>query len=185
MADHARQPLAVLETDRLVLEPQVVAHADEMFRVLSDPAIYEFENAPPASLEALRERFRTLESRRSPNGRQHWLNWVVRRRDGGAAIGYVQATVLEDGDALIAYEFGSAWWGHGFATEALATAMDHLQRVYAARRIGAVFKRANGRSRRLLERVGLRAAATGAFPSGLATDDECAMVVELDGSAGR
>ena len=39
-------------------QPQyyLAAHADEMFVVLSDPAIYEFENAPPASADALRER---------------------------------------------------------------------------------------------------------------------------------
>jgi hypothetical protein len=29
------------------LEPQVVAHAEEMFLVLSDPAIYEYEGQPP------------------------------------------------------------------------------------------------------------------------------------------
>ena len=43
-------PIRPLETPRLVLEPQVAAHADEMFIVLSDPAIYEFENAPPGSV---------------------------------------------------------------------------------------------------------------------------------------
>ena len=45
-----------IRTSRLMLEPQVVAHADEMFVVLSDPAIYEHENEPPASLEWLLER---------------------------------------------------------------------------------------------------------------------------------
>jgi hypothetical protein len=39
----------ILRAGALVLEPQVAAHAAEMFRVLGDPAIYEFENAPPES----------------------------------------------------------------------------------------------------------------------------------------
>ncbi|WP_255420698.1 hypothetical protein [Paucibacter sp. KBW04] len=34
----------------LQLEPQTAAHAQEMFSVLSDPRIYEFENSPPSSL---------------------------------------------------------------------------------------------------------------------------------------
>ena len=37
-------------TDRCTLEPQVEAHAAEMFSVLSDPAIYAFENELPPSL---------------------------------------------------------------------------------------------------------------------------------------
>src|SRR5256885_15929378 len=60
--------MRVIETGRLTLEPQTAAHAEEMFAVLSDPAIYEYENEPPPSLEWLRSRFTKLESRRSPSG---------------------------------------------------------------------------------------------------------------------
>ena len=44
----------------LVLEPQVAAHAAEMFAVLSDPALYELENAPPESQAFLERRFALL-----------------------------------------------------------------------------------------------------------------------------
>jgi RimJ/RimL family protein N-acetyltransferase len=164
-----------LETPRLVLEPQVAAHAEEMFVVLSDPAIYEFENAPPVSVEALRERYRALEGRRSPDGRQLWLNWTVRLKDGDLAIGYVQATVLPDAAALVAYEFNSAWWGQGLAHEAGAAAMREIGQHLGVARFGAVFKTANERSRRLLARLGMRPAASGQFPSALAEADESAM----------
>lgn len=60
------------------LEPQVAAHADQMFVVLCDPAIYEYENKPPTSLEWLRARVAKLESRCSADGREQWLNWVIR-----------------------------------------------------------------------------------------------------------
>ena len=43
-----------------VLEPQLAAHAHEMFTVLSDPAIYEFENTPPIDEEWLRKRYERL-----------------------------------------------------------------------------------------------------------------------------
>jgi RimJ/RimL family protein N-acetyltransferase len=151
-----------------------------MFTVLCDPAIYEFENEPPASLEALRERFRRLESRRSPDGREQWLNWVVRQRGDGAAVGYVQATVLADGSALIAYEFGSAWWGRGLAREAVAALIERLRSAHGAGAVGAVFKRNNVRSRRLLERLGLQAPRGGEFPRDMAGDDEDAMRLPAD-----
>lgn len=168
-----------LETARLVLEPQVAAHADEMFLVLSDPAIYEFENAPPASAAALRERYRALEARRSPDGRQLWLNWTVRVKDRGVAIGYVQATVLPGAMALVAYEFNSAWWGRGLASEAVAAVVRELRQRPGVTRFGAVFKTANERSRRLLARLGMGPAAGGEFPSALAEADESAMALVL------
>jgi hypothetical protein len=87
-----RSRMRTLETAALTLEPQRAQHAAEMFAVLSDPAIYEYENQPPASLEALRRRYAALESRRSPDGREQWLNWVI-RLPAGEPIGYVQATV--------------------------------------------------------------------------------------------
>ncbi|MGB2816450.1 MAG: GNAT family N-acetyltransferase [Burkholderiaceae bacterium] len=172
-------PMRVLETTRLVLEPQGAAHAEVMYGVLSDPAIYEFENEPPVSLESLRERYRKLESRRSPDGSQLWLNWVVRLRSDGTAIGYVQATVLPEARALVAYEFGSAWWGQGLAYEATVAAIGELRDRHGVTAAGAVFKRANHRSRALLVRLGMRAAGEGEFPHGLAEADESAMVLLL------
>jgi RimJ/RimL family protein N-acetyltransferase len=180
MPTNTTEPLIrPLATTRLVLEPQLAAHADEMFVVLSDPAIYAFENAPPASAEALRERYRALESRRSSDGTQLWLNWIVRLTDGGAAIGYVQATVRPDSTALVAYEFNSAWWGQGLAHEAVAATLRELNRRFGVMRCGAVFKTANERSRRLLARLGMHPAASGEFPSALVEAGESAMAMAL------
>src|SRR4051812_48496517 len=102
----------------LTLEPQFASHARAMFEVLSDEAIYLFENEPPASLAALSARFKRLESRRSPDGSQQWLNWVIRLHSGDVA-GYVQATVHADGRAALAYVLGSGFWGKGIATKAV------------------------------------------------------------------
>ena len=144
--------MRVIEASRCRLEPQVVAHAEPMFAVLSDPAIYEYENEAPRSLEWLRERFAKLESRRSPNGNEEWLNWVV-RLSTSELIGYVQATVRPDGNAAIAYELASAFWGRGLGREAVQAMIDELVDHYRVRILTAVLKRANVRSRRLLEQL--------------------------------
>lgn len=153
-----------------------------MFDVLSDPALYEFENAPPPSLEWLRARFEKLESRRAADGAEQWLNWVVRRRDA-RAIGYVQATVFPDRTALIAYEFARAFWGQGFAHEAVEAMLCELAASFGVTAAGAVFKRANQRSRRLLARLGMQPARATRFPDGLADADEDAMAMTLDAGA--
>ena len=128
--------MRALRTARLRLEPQRAAHADEMFQVLSDPAIYTYENAPPTSLQALRERYGRLESRRSGDGSQLWLNWVLRVPAQGL-IGYVQASVLPGGRASIGYELASAHWGRGYAQEAVGAMLDELARRYGVRGVSA------------------------------------------------
>jgi N-acetyl-alpha-D-muramate 1-phosphate uridylyltransferase len=152
-------PMRVLETPRLRLEPQTAAHAEAMFAVLCDPALYAYENAAPVSVQALRARFTKLETRRSGDGSEQWLNWVL-RPPGGAPIGYVQATVQADGSALVAYVLASAAWGRGLASEAVEAMLGELAAQYGVRSLWAVFKRPNLRSRRLLERLQFHAAST-------------------------
>ena len=103
----------------------------------------------------------------------------MRLKDGGVAIGYVQATVLPDAAALVAYEFNSAWWGRGLAHEAVAAAMREMNQHLGVTRFGAVFKTENERSRRLLARLGMCPAASGEFPSALVEAGESAMAIVL------
>ena len=142
-----------VEGQGLRLEPQVAAHAEEMFRVLGDPVIYAFENAPPPSVEWLRWRFERLQTRCSPDGQEQWLNWVI-RLPGGALIGYVQATVLADGQATIGYELASAHWGRGLGRRAVQAMIGELAAQHGVRQLAAVLKRANERSLRLLLHLG-------------------------------
>ena len=83
--------------------------------------------------------------------------------------------MLPDATALIAYEFNSAWWGRGLAHEAVAAVLRELAGRLGVERVGAVFKSANERSRRLLARLGMRTAGPRRFPSDLAEADESAM----------
>jgi [ribosomal protein S5]-alanine N-acetyltransferase len=156
--DVASITMAKIESDRLVLEPQVAAHAEAMFDVLRDPAIYQYENEPPSSVEWLRDRFTRLEARHSSSGQEHWLNWVI-RLPAGELIGYVQATVYADGRAAIAYVLHSEYWGRGLASEAVRAMVGELKARYDVRRLSAVLKRDNRRSLSLLERLGFQRAS--------------------------
>ena len=151
--------MRIIKTASLTLEPQTITHADEMFIVLNDPAIYAFENAPPQSLEWLRTRFAKLESRQSPDGQEQWLNWVA-RLPTTQLIGYVQATVRPNGCAAIAYVFSSTYWGRGLAREAVDAMMAELGAQYQVRTFTAELKRENLRSVRLLERLGFLLASS-------------------------
>jgi RimJ/RimL family protein N-acetyltransferase len=142
-----------LPGSRCTLEPQVEAHAPEMFVVLSDPAIYEFEGVPPPSIERLAAGFKRRESRVSPDGTEQWLNWVVRLPTADLA-GYVQATIYPSGSAYIGYEFSSKYWRRGIGTAALTLMLEELSAHYAVHTFVAVLKSANYRSIGLLHKLG-------------------------------
>jgi len=159
----------------LLLEPQLAAHAREMFAVLSDPAIYEFENVPPQSEESLTARYAKLESRRSPDGTQAWLNWVIRLPSGELA-GYVQATVLPGGASFIAYELASRHWRQGIATIAVSAVCAALHADYSVNLCVAVLKARNYRSLGLLRKLGFQPASAKQFNEFGGDSDEAVMV---------
>ena len=149
-------PLVPLRAGGLILEPQVAGHAAEMFTVLSDPAIYEFENSPPESEAWLRRRFTKLESRRSADGSERWLNWVIRLPSGELA-GYVQATVTRGGVAYVAYELASRHWRRGIGGASVKAVLNELTTSYSVHTFVAVLKAANFRSEALLRSLGFTA----------------------------
>ncbi len=168
-------PLRALAAPGMRLEPVTAAHAPEMFVVLRDPAIYEFENEPPASMEGLADRYARLESRRSGDRTQAWLNWVI-RLSTGQACGYVQATVLESGAALVAYELASRYWRRGIATAAVTAMLDELRDRYGMTMAFAVLKARNHRSAGLLRKLGFASADAGEAARLGAEADEAVMV---------
>lgn len=102
-----------------------------MFDVLSDPAIDEFENAPPASGQAQHARCVRQERRGPESGDQLWLNRVIRLNaapGAGLLAGCVQAMLAE------------------------------LAQTQGVRRFVAVLKRRNFRSAGLLHKLGFEPA---------------------------
>ena len=64
----------------------------------------------------------------------------------------MQATVLEDHRAWVAYEVGHALWGQGLAAEATRAMIEHLTSCYAVTQCLATVDQRNARSWRLLQR---------------------------------
>lgn len=135
------------------LEPQRASHAPGMFSVLSDPAIYEFEDEPPVDLDGLTKRFERLESRVSPDGSEQWLNWVI-CVESEVLVGYMQATVNSDRTAYVAYEINSQYWRRGFGSSAVGAVMRELRDHYGVATIFALLKARNYRSLALLQKLG-------------------------------
>lgn len=148
-----------------------MAHAEELFPVLAEPALYEFiDEEPPESIDALRHKLARSESRKSPDGSEHWLNWVVRDRTGRVA-GYVQATVAANRETNVAYLIGSSFWGLGIATEAVAQMLHIVATEFGIKRFIVVAERANIKSIRLAERLGFAEVPPEAAATAIAATD--------------
>lgn len=153
-------------TERLALEPLRVDHAAEMAVALSDATLYTYTGGGPASAEQLAGRYARQVMGGSPDGAQGWCNWVLRRRSGGDAVGYVQATVwAHDGRTVaeIAWVLAIGAQGRGLATEAVRAMIAWL-REHGIDDVVAHVHPDHGASTRVAERAGLR--ATGVLVDG-------------------
>lgn len=151
MTDSHRIPA----TRRLRFEALVAGHAAALFEPLSAPALYAYvPRDPPADRAALEARFRRLEARRSPDGRERWWNWVASVREDGRPVGLLEATVHADESAHVAYFTFAPFQRRGFAREGLVALVAHL---HGACRLGALHADVDVRNQAsiaLLERVG-------------------------------
>ena len=151
-----RYTLPFIATQRLMLEPLGAGHAERLFAPLSDPALYTFlPGDPPLSVEALHERYQRLEQRRSPDGKELWLNWAA-RQESGTYVGLVEATVRADASAQIAYFVFRPFQRQGFAAEAVEAVLAHLKNDIGIETACALLDMRNEASWRLLERLGFK-----------------------------
>jgi [ribosomal protein S5]-alanine N-acetyltransferase len=146
---------SILSTTRIRLEPLVATHAATMFDGLADPVNYLYiPQEPPANLGELTAKYRKLESRRSPDGTEAWLNWALIGLDG-KAHGYVQATIhLNSKEAWIAYFVFSPSQRLGYAGEALSGLLPALRGAYGIVKFNAEIDTRNVASIRLVKSLG-------------------------------
>jgi [ribosomal protein S5]-alanine N-acetyltransferase len=152
---HGPDVNATITTPRLRLEPLGERHAEPLFEGMSDPAIYEWISlARSPDLAHLRARWARVAQSPLTGVDVLDFGWAVQRVADGAWIGKMDAEVTTAGVATnVGYAFVPAFWGQGYATEAVTALSEHL------RRQGAVVQHAtvtlgNEASCRVLERAG-------------------------------
>jgi ribosomal-protein-alanine N-acetyltransferase len=147
----------MLSTPRLVLEPLLARHAALLFAHLSDAALYTYmPHQPPPSVTSLAERYQRLESRRSTDGADIWLNWAVRLAGSEEYVGYAQASIEADGQAMLAYFVFTPYQRQGYAVEMCSKVRDYLLNAYAASAVYALIDTRNRASIALVEKMGFQ-----------------------------
>ncbi len=162
MAEHKRKKRMdqldekLIKTERLILLPLKANHAAEMFAGLSDVPSYDFTpDIPYQDVATLEERYRRLERRRSPDGQEAWLNWVISSAATREFLGYIQFTVrpLEQ-RALVAYFVFAAHRRQGIASEAIRASIAEVVAGFRLARVDAEIDTRNAASIALIETLG-------------------------------
>jgi RimJ/RimL family protein N-acetyltransferase len=128
-----------------------------MAPLLNDPALHRYIGGRPPTRGELRARYRRQSAGRSPDGREAWLNWVVRHRASARAVGIVQATLRRDGEhvtAELAWVIASRYQHRGCASEAALGMATWLSRQGVQRLVAHVHPEHQA-SMRVAERLGL------------------------------
>ena len=149
-------------SQRLRYEPLSPRHARGLFPVLADTRVFEYLiGDPPATVEEYEAEFTWREAGPRPcYVGERWWHYAVFEAATGQPIGRIEATSPESW-AEVAYLFGADFWGRGYAAEAMAWLHRRLAAESAVTECWAAVLPGNGRSMRLLHRLGYHEVSSG------------------------
>lgn len=94
-----------------------------------------------------------------------FYNWAVVRKADGALLGSIGAVPSEEHSAVLepGYAFGRAFWGRGYATEALAAVVRYLFEAEGQAALACCHAHANPASGRVMRKCGFRPTRNGVY----------------------
>lgn len=144
-----------LATMRLTLEPITEDHTDELRELFGDPELHRFTPFEPISREKMHERCTRWSKRRSPDGKELWLNWIARLTSTAAPVGHFQVGIQQDGIATIGYLLARANQKQGLSTEALEKVFAYLRDTLGVQEVKAWSDTRNLASHQLAKKLGM------------------------------
>lgn len=147
--------MIVVETGRLVLRRLSAADAGDLAPIFADPEVMRHYPATRDRAETGRW-IATQEARARATGHEIWASC---ERTSGRLVGWAGLIAwTRDGwrETEVAYGLARDCWGRGFAAEAARACRDFGFDALGARRVVSFVDPANGPSRRVAERNGMR-----------------------------
>ena len=159
-----------LWTERLILRRFRMEDAERLHRCLgADPAVLSYAGRNPyATLETARETVRRVMGRYDD---EHFYAWVMDSED--VVVGTIGARGCEDGRTEVGVCVVPSWRGRGLAAEVLKKILEYLTENEGIPCVTARCAPEDTRSRRALEKAGMRPVRTArnGFPAGEREND--------------
>ena len=151
----ARTRPAEIETARLRLRPFKLEDIDALSRIASDPEVMlHIGDGVPFTRE---ETLRNLTNIVSAFERRGYGRWALEKKDGGGLIGYCGlACGNEEIGVELVYLLAREEWGKGIVNEAAWASLRYGFESLGLDSIAAVTLPDNWRSRRVMERLGMK-----------------------------
>jgi RimJ/RimL family protein N-acetyltransferase len=152
-------------TERLRLVPVTLENADELWSVLQQPDLREYQDLP----EVDRAQFRRMVAARPRTlhpGAWGRFEWLIKLDVTDSAIGWASLRIGERSTATgeVGYSIVRERRGHGFASEALRGIVEEVFSKLDMRKVRAYCVPDNTPSRRVLENAGFE--QDGVLPHG-------------------
>ena len=144
-----------METARLRLRPFTIEDLDGLWRIARDPEVMRhIGDGRPFSRDETRENLlRIIESFE----RRGYGRWALEKKDGGELIGYCGlGNGMAEVGVEVVYLLAREEWGKGVATEAASAILRYGFETLGFDSIAALTRPHNWRSRRVMERLGMR-----------------------------
>ncbi|SFC00738.1 GNAT family N-acetyltransferase [Massilia yuzhufengensis] len=149
-------PTPILTTDRLTLRPLTMPDAADLFAVFADPLVVRYWSAEPWTSVSFAETAirQALDAYRDGSE----VRFGIELADTGVLAGTVNLHHFfpQNRRCEIGYALASAYWGKGYATEALEAALDYGFHELRLNRVEADIDPRNAASAAVLERMGFR-----------------------------
>ena len=145
-----------LRTQRLLLRQWRAEDAAPLAAIYAEPAF--LDHMPPLDLEQTRAQIERFARQWQKEGFSHW---AVEHREAGQLIGRIgllrhRDWPLSEAPVEVGWSLDPRYWGRGLATEGGRAALECWRRhLLHERRLISITTPANGRSRAVMDRLGL------------------------------
>ncbi len=148
--------MIVVKSERLTLRYFDLLDLTALNHVFGDAEVMRFGDGPQSAEWVRHWLRRALES----YDRRGYGPWAVIEQASGYFVGYCGLFFYPDingrPEVEIGYRLARAWWGRGYATEAVIAARDYAFATLGLSRLIALIDPANTASIRVAEKAGLR-----------------------------
>ena len=146
----------VLETERLLLRPLLLADAPEVQRLVGDRDIASTTiNIPHPYENGMAEQFIKAQEQKFKQGES--VDFAIVQREQGLLIGSIGLRLASEHDrAEIGYWIGKPYWNEGYCTEAARAVLKYGFELAGLNRIHATHFSRNPASGRVMQKIGMK-----------------------------
>ena len=136
-----------LETERLAMRPIAMVDVDQLVALDSDPEVMRYLTGGKPST---RWEVEALVAQRLGS------RWMAHERETGGFVGWFGARPTDEDEYELGYRLARRHWRRGLATEGTLEVIHEVFSARGAKRVWAETMVVNTRSRRVMERCGLK-----------------------------